>query len=205
MRGQRAAHTPEHTKSSFERLFFGKDPFTHLLFSPLFCFFPAFHPLYFSSSLSICFLTLFFSSKRHKRSHAVLLVWVEKGGLTPRKEEGWGDFWRQESRPQLMENRCGRERERRGRWREERRGERERGKERWREEGKEEGKSWGWQHKEGCFKVRSEVVYRPVSGVQTNHVCVSSCRGFDSGECCWSLSSPVVLSVLGSDSGHPLF
>ena len=102
----------------FSFMFFRRRPSPHFFF---FFFSPSSLFLFPSSYVFSYSLLL---STRHKRSHAVLLVWAEKGGLTPRKEEGWGDFWRRESRPQLMENRCGGEKERKKRDRgEERRGE----------------------------------------------------------------------------------
>ncbi len=127
MRGQRAAHTPKSIASSFEFLFFCKDPLP-ISCSLLFLFFFLSLPFSLFLSLSVyTFSRCLFFPNRHKRSHAVLLVWVEKGGLTPRKEEGWGDFWRQESRPQLMENRCGRGKERKREKEEERGEERKKG------------------------------------------------------------------------------
>lgn len=147
--------------------------------------------LFSSFRLRLFFLLLPLQRNWHKCLHAALLVWEEKRGLTPRKEEGWRDFWRQLSRPQLMENRCGRKR------------------------GGEELRATASTDAPSSNAV-SEMAYKvAVCGsmslvwghvvFQTNRVCESSCRDFDLTEYCWSWSSSVVPSVPESDSDHLQF
>lgn len=190
MRGPRAAHAPKHTTSSFWDLVYLAPQVLSII--PSFLFLSSSLFLYlcaFSHSLAFC--------NRSKRLREVLLVWVEKGGLTPRKEEGRGDVWRQKSRPQLMENRCG--------------GEKERKREKDEERREEEKKRWMLLP----VRLKSKIVYVRFGCLcvmcvvytvfKTYCVRVSSCRDSDWVGGCRSLSSRVVPSVLESDSGHLLF